>query len=353
MGPILPIPVLITWAVLVCGDAHAVTRFTGPASTPVGASQRDLAAWKDRFRRPDGVPHPKTNPATPEKVVLGKTLFFDPRLSRSSSVSCATCHNPSLGWSDGLSRAVGFGMVPLSRRTPQVRNLAWGTAFQWDGRADSLEAQARMPITAPDEMNMSMDLIVERLKALPGYKQLFRDAFGGEESIGARNVTAALATFQRTIVSGEAPFDRWIKGEEEAIGPDARRGFALFTGKANCAACHSGWRFTDDSFHDIGLRADDDLGRGKFVPPSVTAMRYAFKTPSLRDLRMQGPYMHDGQLSSLDAVIEHYVKGGERRPSLSFEMKPVELSVQERRYLTAFLESLAAEPSSLTLPQLP
>ena len=148
-------------------------------------------------------------------------------------------------------------------------------------------------------------------------------------------------------------FDRWIKGEEEAIGPDARRGFALFTGKANCAACHSGWRFTDDSFHDIGLRADDDLGRGKFVPPSVTAMRYAFKTPSLRDLRMQGPYMHDGQLSSLDAVIEHYVKGGERRPSLSFEMKPVELSVQERRYLTAFLESLAAEPSSLTLPQLP
>lgn len=353
MAPILPIPVLIAWAVLVCGGAYAVTTRDGSAMTVVGPVQHDLAALKERFRRPEGVPHPKASPATPEKVALGKALFFDPRLSRSGSVSCATCHNPSLGWSDGLTRAVGFGMVPLPRRTPPVRNLAWGSAFQWDGRADSLEAQARMPITAPDEMNMSMDLVVERLRAVPGYSPLFRDAFGGEEPISARNVTMALATFQRTLVSGEAPFDRWIRGEEEAIGPDARRGFALFTGKANCVACHSGWRFTDDSFHDIGLKAGDDLGRGKFAPPSVTALRYAFKTPSLRDLRMQGPYMHDGQLGSLDAVIEHYVRGGERRPSLSFEMKPIELSVQERRDLAAFLGSLAAESAAVTLPQLP
>ncbi|MEG9500269.1 MAG: tryptophan tryptophylquinone biosynthesis enzyme MauG [Methylorubrum extorquens] len=352
MRPILPIPVLITWAVLVCGGAYAVTMRAGSATAIVGPSQQDLTTLKERFRRPDGVPHPKSNPATPEKVALGKALFFDPRLSRSGSVSCATCHNPSLGWSDGLTRAVGFGMVSLPRRTPPVRNLAWGSAFQWDGRADSLEAQARMPITAPDEMNMPMDLVVERLRAVPGYAPLFRDAFG-EEPIGARTVTAALATFQRTLVSGEAPFDRWIKGEEEALGADARRGFALFTGKANCAACHSGWRFTDDSFHDIGLKAGDDLGRGKFAPPSVTAMRHAFKTPSLRELRMQGPYMHDGQLANLDAVIEHYVRGGERRPSLSFEMRPVELSAQERRDLVAFLASLAAEPAAVTLPQLP
>ncbi|MFG7489914.1 tryptophan tryptophylquinone biosynthesis enzyme MauG [Methylorubrum rhodesianum] len=353
MRPILPIPVLLAWAVLLCGGTYVVTARSDAATATDGPSQQDITALKERFRRPDGVPHPKANPATPEKVTLGKALFFDPRLSRSGSVSCATCHNPSLGWSDGLTRAVGFGMVLLPRRTPPVRNLAWGSAFQWDGRADSLEAQARMPITAPDEMNMSMDLVVERLKAVPGYAPLFREAFGDEEPISARNVTAALAAFQRTLVSGKAPFDRWIEGEEAALGADARRGFALFTGKANCAACHSGWRFTDDSFHDIGLKAGDDLGRGKFAPPSVTAMRYAFKTPSLRDLRMQGPYMHDGQLGSLDAVIEHYVEGGERRPSLSFEMKPVALSTQERRDLTAFLESLAADPAALTLPHLP
>ena len=353
MAPILPIPILIAWTILVCGGAYAVTTRTGFATAIVGPTQQDLAALKERFRRPEDVPHPKANPATPEKVALGKALFFDPRLSRSGSVSCATCHNPSLGWSDGLSRAVGFGMVSLPRRTPPVRNLAWGSAFQWDGRADSLEAQARMPITAPDEMNMSMDLVVERLRAVPGYAPLFREAFGGDEPISARTVTAALATFQRTLVSGEAPFDRWIKGEEKALGADARRGFALFTGKANCAACHSSWRFTDDSFHDIGLKAGDDLGRGKFAPPNVTAMRHAFKTPSLRDLRMQGPYMHDGQLANLDAVIEHYVKGGERRPSLSFEMKPVDLSAQERRDLIAFLASLTAEPAAVTLPQLP
>ena len=352
MRSILPIPVLAAWAVLVCGAAYAVTACSGAAKAIGGSAQPDLDTLKARFRRPEGVPHPKANPPTPEKVALGKALFFDPRLSRSGSVSCGTCHNPSLGWSDGLPRAVGFGMAPLPRRTPPVRNLAWGAAFQWDGRADSLEAQARMPITAPDEMNMSMDLVVERLKAVPGYAPLFRDAFG-DEPVEARTITAALAAFQRTLVSGEAPFDRWIAGKADAIGSEARRGFALFTGKAGCAACHSGWRFTDDGFHDIGLKAGDDLGRGKFAPPSVTAMRHAFKTPSLRDLRMQGPYMHDGQLGSLDAVIEHYVKGGERRPSLSFEMKPVELSAQERRDLTAFLESLAAEPATLTLPHLP
>lgn len=353
MRPILPIPVLIAWAVVVCGGAYAVTTCSDAATATADASQQDLAALKARFRRPESVPHPKANPLTPEKVALGKALFFDPRLSRSGSVSCATCHNPSLGWSDGLTRAVGFGMVPLPRRTPPVLNLAWGTAFQWDGRADSLEVQARMPITAPDEMNMSMDLVVERLKAVPSYAPLFRNAFGSEEPIGARHVTAALATFQRTLVSGEAPFDRWASGDESAIGADAKRGFALFTGKAGCAACHSTWRFTDDSFHDIGLKAGNDLGRGKFAPPSVTAMRFAFKTPSLRDLRMVGPYMHDGQLGSLESVLDHYVKGGEKRPSLSFEMKPFEMSERERRDLVAFLETLKAEPAAITLPQLP
>ncbi|MFD1330930.1 tryptophan tryptophylquinone biosynthesis enzyme MauG [Methylopila musalis] len=346
--------VLAVWSVLVCAAAYAVTAGVGAAPEPAGQpAPADLAALKPKFRRPDATPFPKANPHSPEKEALGKALFFDPRLSRSGSVSCGTCHNPSLGWTDGLPKAVGFGMATLHRRTPPVRNLAWGAAFQWDGRADSLEAQARMPITAPDEMNMTMDLVVERLKAVAGYGPLFADAFGGDDPISARNVTAALATYQRTLVSGEAPFDRWIAGDETAIAPDAKSGFALFNGKAGCVACHAGWRFTDDSFHDIGLRASEDRGRGKFAPPSVVAMQNAFKTPSLRDLRMQGPYMHDGQIGSLADVVEHYAKGGEKRPSLSFEMKPLDLSDSERRQLIAFLETLKAEAAPVALPTLP
>ncbi|WP_132255783.1 tryptophan tryptophylquinone biosynthesis enzyme MauG [Methylobacterium segetis] len=351
MKPLLPLRSLIAIA-LSCGFSVAPIR-GGSAVAVEDPAQQSLHELKDQFRRPAHVPFPKANPPTPAKVALGKALFFDPRLSRSESISCATCHNPSLGWSDGLPRAVGFGMVSLPRRTPSIRNLAWGAAFQWDGRADSLEAQARMPIAAPDEMNMPMDAVVERLKGVPGYAALFREAFGDDEPITARNVTAALATFQRTLVSGEAPFDRWISGEESAIEPDAKRGFAVFTGKAGCAACHSGWRFTDDSFHDIGLKAGEDLGRGKFAPPGVIAMQNAFKTPSLRDLQIRGPYMHDGQIDSLDAVLDHYAKGGEKRPSLSFEMKSFELSERERRDLVAFLRTLQAEPVSVTLPQLP
>lgn len=311
-----------------------------------------IESLKARYRRPDFVPFPKTNPHTPAKEELGKALFFDPRLSRSSSVSCASCHNPSLSWSDGLPRAVGFEMKPLARRTPPVMNLAWGTAFQWDGRAETLEQQARMPLTAPDEMNMTMDMVVERLRATPGYQALFEKAFEQPTSITPESVTAALATYQRTLVSGRAPFDRWVEGQDDALAPEAKRGFALFTGKARCASCHSTWRMTDDSFHDIGLKGED-LGRGKFAPPSVVTMQHAFKTPSLRDLRLQGPYMHDGSVQNLDDVIEHYVKGGAKRPSLSSDMRPLELSADERRDLIAFLTSLKAEPTRIELPQLP
>ncbi len=357
LEPILGTRTLIAWFVAVGCLSYGVVIGPGDATNDnnaiEGLSAADLAGLKQKFRRPEGIPFPRSNPHSLEKEQLGKALFFDPRLSRSGSMSCGTCHNPSFGWSDGLAKAVGFGMAPLARRTPHVRNMAWGAAFQWDGRAPSLEAQAKMPITAPDEMNMTMDLVVERLKAVPGYAPLFQAAFGGEDPINQKNVTAALATFQRTLVSGKSPFDRWVEGEDSAIGSEAKRGFALFTGKAHCSACHSSWRFSDDSFHDIGLKASEDLGRGKFAPPSVVAMQNAFKTPSLRDLRLQGPYMHDGQLHTIDAVIEHYAKGGEKRPSLSFEMKSVELSERERRDLVAFLETLAAEPMPVSLPVLP
>ncbi|GEP03041.1 cytochrome-c peroxidase [Methylobacterium oxalidis] len=342
---------LLVAAVSLAATAGSLARIAGVETGGLAGSPA-IELLKARFRRPDAVPFPKANPHSPGKEDLGRTLFFDPRLSRSGSVSCASCHNPSLGWSDGLARAVGFEMKPLARRTPPIMNLAWGSAFQWDGRAESLEHQARMPLTAPDEMNMTMEMVIERLVAIPGYRALFAQAFERPDAITAESVTAALATYQRTLVSGRAPFDRWVAGEESALGPDAKRGFALFTGKARCASCHSTWRLTDDSFHDIGLTGDDP-GRGTFAPPSVVTMQRAFKTPSLRDLRLQGPYMHDGSVRTLDDVIEHYVKGGAKRPSLSPEMRPIALSADERHDLIAFLSSLKAEPIRVELPQLP
>jgi cytochrome c peroxidase len=164
---------------------------------------------------------------------------------------------------------------------------------------------------------------------------------------------AALATFERTLVSPRAPFDAWVEGDEDAISEAAKRGFRLFNGEARCSKCHHGWRFTDDSFHDIGLPSPD-LGRGEHVPAAVTVMQHAFKTPTLRNVtRRQGAYMHDGSLRDLDAVLEHYAKGGIRRPSLSNEMGPLDLSGSERADLITFLATLAGAPVEVAVPVLP
>jgi len=306
---------------------------------------------KEKYRRPDAIPYPKSNPYHPAKAELGKRLFFDPRLSISRSVSCATCHNPAFDWSDGLARGVGVTGVPLPRRSPSVLNAAWLTALMWDGRAASLEQQATLPLTAEHEMGMPLDKAVERLREIEGYKSLFDAAYPGEE-IGVETMLGALATFERTLVSQSAPFDRWIEGDEGAISESAKRGFAVFNGAARCSKCHSGWRFTDDSFHDIGLETDD-IGRGQFAPPSVVIMRHAFKTPTLRDLRTSGPYMHNGSLSSLEKVIAHYEKGGVTRPSLSPDMKAIKLTEREREDLIAFLHTVQGAPLEPQVPRLP
>lgn len=306
---------------------------------------------KAKYRRPASVPAPKSNPLTPQKAELGRHLFFDTRLSSTRSVSCASCHNPGFDWADGRPRGLGVTGVPLPRRTPTVLNAAWLSALMWDGRAASLEQQAALPITAEHEMGLTLDEAVARIREIEGYAPLFEAAYPGE-GISAQTVLGALASFQRTLVSREAPFDRWIEGDETAISDAAKRGFLVFNGAGRCAQCHSGWRLTDDSFHDIGLESGD-VGRGQFAPPSVVIMQHAFKTPSLRDLRFSGPYMHDGSMTSIDAVIDHYEKGGKPRPSLSPEMKPVTLSRQERADLIAYLKTLQGPPLDVDVPRLP
>ena len=322
-----------------------VSILTTPVSQAVESDERE------NYRRPEAIPSPPSNPLTVEKVALGKNLFFDPRLSRDNTVSCATCHSPDHRWSDGKQIPLGAENVENARRSPTVLNSAWLTTLMWDGRANSLEAQAVLPITTPHEMNYDMAELVERLNAIAGYSPLFEAAFG-DALITEQRIAQALASFERTVVSPTSPFDNWVAGDETAISESAKRGFDIFTDKAQCAACHKSWRFTDDSFHDIGLKGSD-RGRGALVPAEVTIMQHAFKTPTLRDLPENGPFMHDGSMSSLEEVIKHYEEGGIKRASLSKEMKPFELSDEERKALIAFIKTLDGGDLDVEAPTLP
>lgn len=314
------------------------------------AVEQDVSeAQKAPFRRPATIPFPKDNPYTAEKAALGKMLFFDTRLSRDKNLNCASCHNPSFGWEVPFPRAIGAGGKPLGRHSPTVLNQAWSRNLFWDGRADSLEAQARGPIEADVEMDLPLRTAVTRLQALAGYRLAFDRAFP-KEGLSETTVLKALATYERTLVTGDTPFDRWIRGDASALTDAARRGFALFTGKANCAACHSGWNFTDDKFHDIGLATQDEGRKGI---SGSTADIYAFKTPSLREIAARAPYMHNGETASLEAVVVHYIAGGIRRASLSPHMKPLALGAGDIGDLVEFMRSLSSHQTVVAMPSLP
>jgi cytochrome c peroxidase len=289
------------------------------------------------------------NALRPLRVDLGKTLFFDPRLSGSNWISCGTCHNPTMGWSDGLPTGIGEGQQALRRATPTIINTAFNHLQMWDGRFRSLEDQALGPIESKVEMNQDLDELVKELKAISGYVKLFKEAYP-VQGISKQTIAEALASFERTIVSTEAPFDRWIKGDEYAISSAAKRGFKLFEGKAHCATCHSGYNFTDDGFHNIGLKSKDP-GRFGIVPVAVT--KGAFKTPTLRNITETAPYMHNGAYATLEEVIEHYVRGGDSKSNLSPNFKKAELNDEEKSDLLEFLKTLTGKPLKVTVPTLP
>lgn len=307
-------------------------------------------AVKAQYQRPAFIPFPDDNPFTLEKASLGKQLFFDTRLSVSSAQSCASCHNPGFGWGDGLAVGVGHGMARLKRRSPTIINSAWSAIFMWDGKAATLEAQALGPIQSSDEMNMPIERLMERLASVAGYDQSFKDAFPGT-GLSPDSLARAISTYERTLVSGRAPFDTWIDGDENAISESAKRGFGVFNTRGQCSSCHQGWHFTDDSFHDIGL-STDDIGRARLLP-AITKMLHAFKTPGLREISNRGPYMHDGSIQTLEEVVEHYNHAGVNRPSRSDLIFPLDLSSQDKADLVAFLRTLTSEPSATIIPALP
>ncbi len=308
------------------------------------AAKEDLSKWI----RPDKVPAPKNNRITPERIELGKFLYFDTRLSRNNTVSCATCHNPSMGWSDGQSKAIGIEGRQGPRNSPTVINTAYQRHQFWDGRAKSLEEQALGPIQADVEMDMKLDKLVERLNGIEGYKKLFEKAYPGE-GITKDTIAKAIATFERTVVSTEAPFDKYAKGDENAISENAKKGFALFTGKGKCNNCHDGFNFTDGSFHNLGL-GDSDIGRYKLKKRA--AWFHAFKTPTLRDVALSGPYFHDGSIKTLEEATAVCGNGGRFHNSknLSPLIEDRHLNPDEIRLIVDFLKTLTGEPMNISAP---
>ncbi|WP_262694713.1 cytochrome-c peroxidase [Kordiimonas aquimaris] len=319
------------------------------ASMLSSLANADSALMRDGFKRPTDIPFPEENGYTDAKAVLGKMLFFDPRLSRENNITCASCHNPSFAWEDAQTTSVGTPMSRLGRHTPTVLNLAWGELFFWDGRSESLEEQALGPIQAGGEMAQDLDLLIAELKAVSGYVDMFEAAFP-REGITAENIGKAIATYERTIVSAKAPFDHWIEGDENAINAAAKRGFELFNTKAKCASCHDGWNFTDWSFHDIGL---GDADEGRYEVLDIDVLKHSFKTPGLRNINERAPYMHNGSLATLEEVVEHYDSGFVKRASLSSEMQELNLTKGEKHDLVAFIKTLSSNDPQVSLPKLP
>jgi cytochrome c peroxidase len=299
---------------------------------------------------PKTVPSPKDNPTTPAKVALGRQLFFDPRLSGDNKISCATCHRPDKAFGDGLPQAKGAKGKTLKRNTPSLLNVGFFSTFGWDGRAKTLEEQSLLPIPAADEMNHDLGGLEKKLGAVPGYARQFRAVFG--TGVTRDGIAKALAAFQRTLVTGPSPYDRYLGGDKDALSAEARRGMELFFGEAGCGRCHRGPLLTDEKFYRLGV--SHDKGRGLVTGSSDD--NYKIRTPSLRNVTHTGPYMHDGSHETLRDVLFFYFRGV---PAAGPDGTPLDIEAlqgipfAESSDLIAFLEALTGEEPKVAPPELP
>lgn len=297
---------------------------------------------------------PADNPMSDDKIALGKLLYFDPRLSKDKTISCASCHNPYHGFADPHPTSAGVGGKLGGRNSPTIINRLFSTEQFWDGRAKDLEKQAHGPLTNPIEMQMgSHDAVVARVKAVKGYTPLFVKAFG-DRTIDIGRVAKAIAAYERTVVAGNSPFDRYQAGDKDALSPAAVRGMKVFNSKGRCKVCHVGFNFTDESYRNLGVGMDQpkpDVGRSAVTKKAEDLGK--FKTPTLRNLTETGPYLHDGSAATLAEVVELYDRGGVANSNLDTNMKPLNLTAAEKSDLVAFMESLtgpvpnAQPPASL------
>lgn len=285
------------------------------------------------------MPVPEGNPLVGNVVALGRMLFFDPILSRDSSLACASCHDPERGFTDGRPVSVGVFGRRGSRNVPAIINRGYGRSFFWDGRISTLEEQVLQPIQASIEMDMTIAEVISRLEHDRDYPALFRSTFGHEPN--RKNLARSLAAYVRTIQSGNSPFDRLVDGDRGALSDLEVKGLRLF--QARCARCHVGPIFTDEDFHNTGVAWRDGMlsDSGRYVVSGREEHLGAFKTPTLREIARTGPYMHDGSLATLEDVIEFYDRGGNENPYLDRAMRPLNLTDREKQALVAFLCSLS------------
>jgi cytochrome c peroxidase len=298
------------------------------------------------------VPIPADNPQTDAKVALGAQLFFDPRLSVDDTVSCATCHEPAKAWANHDPVDTGVKGKTGTRNSGTILDAAYMEFQFWDGRATTLEEQALGPIHNPVEMGETLENVVRKLNGIDGYRAQFKAVFDSE--VTADGIAKAIAAFERTVLSGPSPFDKYMAGDKTAMSAAAIRGLRVFNGKAQCRTCHKGPIFSDQSFHNVGVgmdRPDPDVGREAVTKDPRD--RGKFKTPTLRNVALTWPYLHDGSAKTLEEVVEFYDRGGVQNPTLDIFISPIGLSADERADLVAFLEALTGTLPAIARPALP
>lgn len=337
----VPGPCLVLVAVVLSGGCKSNVKESTPEIQPLPPQ---LATYE-----PMSIP--ADNPMTPEKVALGRQLFFDERLSVDGSRSCYSCHVCEKGLTDGLAKAIGAGNKQLPRSSPTLWNIGYHKEFYWDGRSPSLEKQALAAWTGAN-MGANADEVVAKLNALEGYKSQFQKVFQSDAT--PDNVVKAIAAFERTIISGNTAWDRWKAGDNQAISQSAWRGWNIFQA-IKCNNCHDGVLFTDQQYHNIGIGMDQkepDLGRFKVSnKPEDTA---AFKTPTLRDIAKSAPYFHDGSAKTLEEAVDIMLGGGKSNDHLDRKnLEPHKLLPDQREDLLNFLRSLTVDDCNLTKPALP
>ncbi|MBL8240217.1 MAG: c-type cytochrome [Bryobacterales bacterium] len=296
------------------------------------------------FTVPRGLPPivwPKDNPYSAAKVELGRLLYFDKRISADGTLSCATCHHPAKGFTDQAQFSTGIKGQVGGINSPTVINRAYGAIQFWDGRASSLEDQAVGPMANPIEMGNTHPVVVETLRKIPGYRARFKSVFGTED-FTLDHIAKAIATFERTVLSGNSPYDKYKLGNKAALNASQVRGMDVFFNKAKCDQCHEGASFTLNSFHNLGVGQDKASPEpGRFAVTKNPADFGAFKTPTLREIEHTFPYMHDGSLKTLEEVVEYYDKGGIPNKNLDERIKKLNLTAQDKADLVAFMKSLS------------
>ena len=331
----------------------AVAPASPAGHTPHGTVTIDGVTVADIGPLPTSIPAPSTNLNYKAKIELGKLLFFDGRLSKDGAVSCAFCHNPGTGFADARQFSIGVEGGVGGRQAPTVINTAFNHLQFWDGRARSLEEQAIGPIHNPIEMAETHENVVAKLGKIKGYQQQFRRVFGTD--VNLQGIAEAIAAYERTVISTNSAFDKYVAGDQKAMDDAAVRGMVLFRGKARCILCHGGPNFTDNQFHNLGVPQvgglKEDLGR--YNVTKAEKDKGAFKTPTLRSVTDTAPYMHDGAFKALEEVVDFLDQGGGANPNLSPLVKKLGMTAGEKADLLAFLKALTGEAMKIEVPKLP